>query len=735
MRHALTVSLTHCVITPKDRPARDAGRRAEKDAMGETHFGRRLADLCTRLFADRRGNVLAMSAAAVVPLMAMIGGAIDLSRLYMTQTRLQQACDSGALAARKAMADVNTLSDSEKQIARSYFGFNFPTNTYANGTPTVTYARGDVGVVAGTASIGVPMTIMKIFGYGTININVSCQSTLVIPNTDVMFVLDVTGSMNDPASSTDSQSKIAGLKQAVKDFFGALGAGTASGPGRVRYGFMPYSSNVNVGKIVYALNPSYIAGGSGSEKWHYQSRIYGTTTDYYVASYGTESSPTSGTSTNSSIDWGDWNYASGSVGNFPATYSNTGPTACSRKATPNSSTQNSGSSSGPTNTSDETPVYPDTTQTRNYTSSQGKTVRQYAYYSSNSSTCRLIYRDGTFTTTTPSTTTRPINWASRQKFSGWTYRNVDGADAFDVSQVVQNGVAPNPTYYSGYWSGTDPNQNGGYDGSGNWYTVPTPSTITWNGCIEEAHTDPTITASSSLAIPSEASDLNIDLIPSDTETRWKPFLPDVQFARDGSWLGRGPGWINSGFAVCPRQASVLTSYASDYVPLTKSSVSFNGYVDSLNAVGGTYHDIGLIWGARFLSPTGIFSATNGDATGPGGFQISRHIVFMTDGTLDTRGGANDPWSINQLEGRIAPTSTTDDTLNDIHKRRTSMICNAMKGKGFTVWVVGFGITTMPQELQDCASDANHWSLASNSAALRARFQTIAQTIGGLRLSQ
>jgi len=42
---------------------------------------------------------------------------------------------------------------------------------------------------------------------------------------------------------------------------------------------------------------------------------------------------------------------------------------------------------------------------------------------------------------------------------------------------------------------------------------------------------------------------------------------------------------------------------------------------------------------------------------------------------------------------------------------------------------------MPQELQDCASDAAHWSLSSNSTQLRTRFQQIAQTICGLRLSQ
>ena len=573
-------------------------RMARRKLTGLKLTGLKLREL----IADRRGNVLAMGAAALIPLMAMMGGAIDLSRLYMTNTRLQQACDAGALAARRTMADVNTLSDSEKAIAVNYFNFNFPQDTYGAGRPGPVYARGTVGTVVGNVSLAVPMSVMKIFGYRTVTLNISCQSTLVVPNTDVMFVLDVTGSMNDIPTG-DTQSKIAGLKQAVKDFYSALGPGTVSGPGRVRYGFMPYSSNVNVGKIVYNLNHGYIVGGNGPENADYQSRTW--------------------------------------------------------------------------------------------------TV-------------------------------------SSKKVVTWTYQKA----SFDVSQIVQTGSGPNPAYYRGTWSGTDPNTNVEDYGT-NWYggtyvsrTSATASTVTWGGCIEEARTVPTITASSSLTPPSDAADLNIDLVPSSTETRWKPFLPQLQYNRsDALWMGRNWEWIDNGFAAYPREASALTQYASDYVTSTKSSTSFNDYVDSLSAVGGTYHDIGLIWGARFLSQDGIFASTNSDASAPGGFQVSRHIVFMTDGTLDTRAGANDPWGVNTMDGRIAVTSASDATVTASHSRRVDIICNAMKGKGFTVWVVGFGISTLPTQLTACASDAEHASVASNSAQLRGRFQQIAQTIGGLRLSQ
>src|SRR3546814_19000485 len=53
---------------------------------------------------------------------------------------------------------------------------------------------------------------------------------------------------------------------------------------------------------------------------------------------------------------------------------------------------------------------------------------------------------------------------------------------------------------------------------------------------------------------------------------------------------------------CPREARLLQVW---------SSVStFDDYVDSLTPSGNTYHDIGLLWGARLMSPTGIFASDN-----------------------------------------------------------------------------------------------------------------------------
>ena len=57
-----------------------------------------------------------------------------------------------------------------------------------------------------------------------------------------------------------------------------------------------------------------------------------------------------------------------------------------------------------------------------------------------------------------------------------------------------------------------------------------------------------------------------------------------------------------------------------------SRAEMQTFVDSINARGNTYHDIGMIWGARFISPRGIFASDNQSA--PNGDAIARHIVFI-----------------------------------------------------------------------------------------------------------
>ena len=78
------------------------------------------------LLTDTKGNTLAIFAAALVPLVAMIGSGLDLSFAYMAKAKLQNACDAAVLAGRQSM-NGNLWKDANEAEAHKFFDFNFPT--------------------------------------------------------------------------------------------------------------------------------------------------------------------------------------------------------------------------------------------------------------------------------------------------------------------------------------------------------------------------------------------------------------------------------------------------------------------------------------------------------------------------------------------------------------------------------------------------------------------------------
>jgi Flp pilus assembly protein TadG len=717
--------------------------------------------IMSRLARDKRGATLPMMAAAVIPITAMVGAGLDMSRVYLVRTRLQQACDAGAVAVRRSMSATNTASASESNKAEGYkfFDFNFPSGAYGTQSVTRSFAgttgSNGVGNVDGDASAIVPTSVMKLFAVNTLTVSTSCAATVSVPNTDVMFVLDVSGSMGSKAVSTDTLTKIQGLKAATKSFFTTLGKGSDAGGGRIRYGFVPYSSQANTGAVVLAAGSSYIMGGTTGETAAYQSRTAVTTNEYYITGYSAESAHSpNGTATDttpSGSSWSDYG-SSGSTTIAGTSYTNrfTGITesVCAAKAKPypsstpvNSVSTPSGSASTPVLGTPTTPVYPDVVRTNPYTSTQNydRSTYRYSWKKTGSSsgsdvgTCQFQRLPQTFVRTTPTKTTQNATWATRLAATGWTY----GSRSVDVRNLVSGSSIDNPAYWTGP-SSIAINANPSPSAS----PATVSSTVSWTGCLEESSTVNTITASSSLAIPTDALDMKIDLVPSLVSEKWRPFLPQLVFDKTGlsgtsaQWHG-DTNWNNNGNSVCPSASRGLRQYTTDVDGTTKLSASFASYVDSLTARGTTQHDIGMIWGARLLSPDGIMASSNSDTTAPGGFAIGRHIVFMTDGIMNADNNIYGPWGISRLDGRQVPTSTASSTMDGIHNQRLKMICSAARSKGFTIWVIGFGMTssTIPQTLKDCAGDSDHWMAAPTSAELETKFKNIASTIGGLRLTE
>ncbi|WP_246171474.1 TadE/TadG family type IV pilus assembly protein [Sphingobium limneticum] len=638
-----------------------------------------------RLAGNQSGNVMAMVAAAIIPLAALIGGGLDMSRAYMARARMQQACDAAALAGRRAMTG-SSMSQSDKDEAKKFFDFNFPQNTFqtATFTPVIQSKPGETTTVQVTAESTMPTTLMKIFGYTTLPLSVTCESRFDIGNTDVMLVLDTTGSMSSNMTDTDgtTMTRLAALKLAVKDFYDTLGAGSDT-TGRIRYGFVPYSSAVNVG---YSLPASYMVGGSSGETWIYNTRRM----TYYNDTPSTTSTCYRG---------------------YKATGSNSCRSTAATAQSDSSSVSRSSCQTWGNATTSINGDYPGTVTKIVYSAYSWNGTNPFPTSGSGNQKC---VRQEVSTTHTTNVT----GGAGNTSLNEWAYDDFPT----DVSTYITGASTTNPAFTDG-------------------------TSSTWSGCIEERDTDSSITATTSTSsIPSGAYDLQIDTIPTNTATKWRPHWPEVEFDRSGRWLNDNvyPDYRSGtgGWNACPSKARKLASYSSRSATPAGMSSSFDAYIDSLIAIGGTYHDIGMMWGARFLSPTGIFASEN--ASAPNGFNISRHIIFMTDGDLTAYDAVYGSYGYQKLDGRVAPTSTDNDRLKAIHKRRLEMMCNAIKGKGITIWVVGFkdqpplgtlDSAMLDTELQSCANSSNHWFMAYKPSTLRQKFKDIAKNIGGLRLSQ
>jgi Flp pilus assembly protein TadG len=659
----------------------------------------------TSLARDTRGNTIAIIAAAILPLAGMVGGGVDISRMYIVKTRLQHACDAGALAGRKMMGgggwSVNSYA--ARTEAERFFDANFNPNAYGTTSEAATTRRSfseSAGKVTGNARAVVPMTLMRVFGKPTETLTVTCDAEMRLPNTDVMFVLDTTGSMDycpngDTSCNGNANSRIAALRTAVKCFYQIVarldvadtdcdGDEPTGGTGnqvQIRFGFVPYSTNVNVGKL---LPNDYLV-----DEWEYQTRkanlaVPPQSTNTYWETYG------GGSVTQANCLKFMKNEA---FGNFVATELNSGgpspePTIVS--SFPHDGVASDGGSSGEWGWSGA----PDRSGTEK--------------------SCRRRRTD---------TTTFYV-----EKFASWTYNQLP----VTVSGLKAGGSSWNSSF----------NWPVGDTSIGNDVTN---ATITWAGCIEERQTEATTNYT---PIPSEALDLDIDMVPNSPDSRWKPALPRLIFTRgntsgtnyDGtSWTsGNTSGWSTAAITnstdynnrstfYCPTEARKLQSW--------NDPSTFQSYVNSLDPNGNTYHDIGIIWGARLMSPTGIFK--NENRATPNGGEIERHMIFMTDGDTNANAGDYAAYGLPYFDHRQTPENPTKAQLDEQVNLRFLAICNWVRNKNITLWVINFGegqSQATKDRLQSCASTGRYFS-AADSAALQTTFKSIADQISQLRLTR
>jgi Flp pilus assembly protein TadG len=618
--------------------------------------------LLRRLLRDRAGNTLAIIAASIAPILAMVGGGVDMGRSYLSQSRLQQACDAGVLAARKRLgseaAVTGEIPADVGEVGQRFFNINFRDGAYGTEDRTFAMTLEDDYAISGEAHVDVPTSIMRIFGFDQVPIKVTCQAQINFANTDVMMVLDVTGSMAT-TNPGDSMNRIDTLKATVLSFYQQLAASAKAGT-RIRYGFVPYSTNVNVGAL---LDDDWVV-----DNWDYQSRKLKTAILSLTSqTHYTSSKYVSGTETTDEYD------------RYTASYSGSKGYYCPSKPSNSVSTSQTSTTSSITVLGPPTGLKTTTTYVR--------TRNGDAYSTSLEDTACVISKTSYINyVDTYDKVTEPILGSDSQ----WEYNKFN----FDVSDWRTSG----------------------------------------NGCIEERDTYD-ITDYNNVDL-TKALDLDIDRVPTPgvPSTQWRPMYPALVYARAIDWSGSGSFTTNAvttdkefvspeglGTAACPPPAMKLTELSED---------ELNAYLATLKAEGSTYHDIGMIWGGRLLSPTGIFADDNADvsSTSP----TSRNLIFLTDGQTAPYDMSYSSYGIEPIDQRRW-SSSSKYTLTQTVEKRFAFACNEVKKKNITVWVVGFG-TTLNTVLKDCAGDGHYFETA-DAAELNAAFATIAKSMSNLRIDK
>jgi hypothetical protein len=159
-----------------------------------------------------------------------------------------------------------------------------------------------------------------------------------------------------------------------------------------------------------------------------------------------------------------------------------------------------------------------------------------------------------------------------------------------------------------------------------------------------------------------------------------------------------------------------------------TQTAFNNYIDTLSPGGNTYLDVGMVWGLRLIAQQGMWSYRN--MTGPNGGQISRHIIFLTDGEPVSNDTKFTAYGVERMAKRI--TGSTGVAQSTLHARRFQALCDAHRG-AVSIWAVGLGTGVTPN-LSQCADPSRSFQ-ADNTTELRDAFRSIAQDIADLRLVQ
>lgn len=207
-----------------------------------------------RLARARRGAIGLALAAAVVPLVALLGIATDTARGYMVKARLGQALDAAGLAGAQLVQDPDAMG---VQID-NYFNANFPPG-FMGATVTLDPTQVDANqeVITLSAHAVIRTSFMRVLGFKTLKVSATTEVTRKTKYLDVVLAIDMSGSMDWSVAGysgvPEEQKRIYAARNAAKELVNIL-FGDAETKELLKIGIVPWNAKVNVTTNGVAFN-------------------------------------------------------------------------------------------------------------------------------------------------------------------------------------------------------------------------------------------------------------------------------------------------------------------------------------------------------------------------------------------------------------------------------------------------------------------------------------------------
>ena len=241
-----------------------------------------------------------------------------------------------------------------------------------------------------------------------------------------------------------------------------------------------------------------------------------------------------------------------------------------------------------------------------------------------------------------------------------------------------------------------------------------------------------------------------------------------------SWYGitAGYGWTGGVFSsnggafngpngMCPNYAT------QTLLQLTSNQSTLTSKISQLSAAGDTNLHEGVMWAWRTISPNAPFGAGSPYNTP----NVKKILILMTDGYNNWTSNANTVggsyyealgyYSYNGAKNKRLPDGTQGNGVDyqsqlaaaanswsdykavsrQAQDELTLQTCANAKAKGIEIYTIGFSVSTAPIDmaglnlLKNCATNVDHYFLATNSTQIDGVFSQISMNLSKLRLSR